>query len=309
MNRFAADLTVRLKPRGGDVRRSPQLTPNRRVQSRVAVLVHGYNVDLCSACRSYDHFHGKFEKWPAANRWSLIRFFWPGDAAWGPLRFAAYPFKPEMAKKSAESLVAALRRFRGPDGKRTEVTFIGHSLGCRVVVEALQLLVDLETSDQANDLPRIREVCLMAAAVPERVLGKKGDLRQACTRAKHTVVLFSPNDKVLRWAFPAGQAAAYFLGEKSMYRRAVGLYGEPAGISHYRRRLFTKPGKGAGHGDYWSSATAAEDVARYLGDAVRNEIPTQDLESHELTGRAPPQARRIGQRRSLTGFDGLCSSC
>ena len=309
MRSFAADVTIRVKPRGGPVRDSARTRPRQTVQSHVVMLVHGYNVDLCAACRSYTDFQRSFAKWPAARRWPLVRVFWPGDAAWGPFKIAAYPFKPQTAKDSADRLVTVLRKLRGPRGRQVQVSLVGHSLGCRVVLEALDRLTRMAREDPSASLPQIHAVCLMAAAVPVHEVDKDGSLHETCKDAKHTLFLYSPDDLVLRFAFPLGQTGARLFGERNVYLRAVGLHGKPERFPTYRRRVFKQPGKGAGHGDYWSSRIAAEDVARYLGDAVAHRVPARTLERHALAERT--LSRWQVDRRQPTGTlaGGLCDGC
>jgi pimeloyl-ACP methyl ester carboxylesterase len=86
-----------------------------------------------------------------------------------------------------------------------EVDFIGHSLGCRVILETLNIL-----RDKARF--RVRHICLMAPAVPSEMLEPDGiyyDLLQSLsTDGTQVRVLRSMHDEVLHFAFPAGQAMA-----------------------------------------------------------------------------------------------------
>ena len=310
-----ADVSVRLRRKGGRIRRFADSRPKRSTQHRALLLVHGFNVSQCGACRAYEPFLGNFDRWPASRRWPVTRVFWPGDANWGPgLKALAYPLKPKAAEESARSLADFLRTLVGPNGGPAELALVGHSLGCRLVLELLLQLKGSARPSEGPPLPRVQMICLMAAAVPVHMLIDHGALRPAAGQARRVLFLYSPRDRILRWVFPMGQWAAGLRGAGEASRQAVGLHGEPRKLADRRRRVFKDDGRGrkksgAKHEDYWPSRQAAEDVARYLGDAVPHPLSVHAIDRHELA-----EARSLGEHRiatrslGRTGYS-FCDGC
>jgi hypothetical protein len=114
-----------------------------------------------------------------------------------------------------------------------------------------------------NTLPRIRSLCLMAAAVPAEMLepgGKFYDLLvQLGSEGTRIEVLHSDSDTVLHFAFPPGQAAAGS-GEASL--RALGRVGVTQTMPWAGSQLNGEDIPGAKHSDYWGhSGTAPSKVA------------------------------------------------
>src|SRR6185369_5317013 len=88
----------------------------------------------------------------------------------------------------------------------TEIIFVAHSLGCRVVLEALRELLDGRAPDAESH--RVPGVCLMAAAVPTFMVDGNARLAGAAMVPRASYVLHSRADMVLRFTFPSGQGAA-----------------------------------------------------------------------------------------------------
>ena len=90
----------------------------------------------------------------------MALFYWPGDALFN--RFASAPSYPVLigqAEKSGDKLADYIR-LHSNRTRPLRINFVGHSLGCRVVLQALSKLDGLTGV-------RIDRVLLMAAAVPE----------------------------------------------------------------------------------------------------------------------------------------------
>lgn len=274
------------KPAGSSQSRPPGWL---RTVGRAVLLIHGYNVLPDQAHESYRRFMSHLSGWPSGARWGAGRIVWPGALDWGMFSFLgvfSYPGKPQQARESGERLAKMLNQVRGPNGTRAEFSLIAHSLGCRVVVEMLR-----ESLRRAGPMaPKVRLVCLMAGAVPVKLLRKGQVLRPLRTQMRHLLVLYSPGDQVLRFGFSAGQTGARLFGERAVYWRALGLHGEPNDLTEHRYRHFVSRGKPAGHGHYWPSARAAEHVARYLGDWTPNRLPEHSVNGHVL----PPAREWIG---------------
>ena len=276
------ELYLRTKAEGGGLA-SPASFRGRldeRARTRCLVLVHGFNNSDVEAAQSYHGYRNRQVELTGLAREAIEKFFadafWPGDADWGRWDWAdalAYPAAVKVAPLAAKELVALLRSM--PNLER--VSFIGHSLGCRVVMEALALLVE-------RPVPVIDAVCLMAAAVPAEMLEPRGRffplMERLRANATRVYVLHSTRDVVLQRAFPPGQRAA-----REASNRALGRVGPSPVMPGFGGNLTDSVAAGAGHGDYWGhKRTAASDEAtsksgRFLGLA--------------------PVAREVGEARGL----------
>src|SRR5687767_48640 len=173
------------------------------------VLVHGFNNSDGGAAAAYFAFRnaekGIFN--PGDPDVFERRFgdtFWPGDADWSffdKLDFLIYPKAVHTAVHAAAELDRLLAKM--PNLER--VDFIGHSLGCRVILETLVLL-------RRRTLPMIGRVLLMAAAVPAEMLERGGRffnlMMELWVEGIEVRVLHSTADKTLHFAFPPGQSLA-----------------------------------------------------------------------------------------------------
>jgi pimeloyl-ACP methyl ester carboxylesterase len=203
--------------------------------------VHGFNNHYGEAATAFQGFRDQqYRRDPSLPSPTLETVLadahWPGDAAWGAadlVDFFVYPFAVGTARKAGPILADFLGRMPNLE----IVHFIGHSLGCRVVLETILALAAR---------PQVGRVCLMAAAVPVFQVEWGGRLESAMVRAQQVLVLYSGSDIVLTGAFPPGQFAA---------GRGEGV--RPVALGHERPPP-TVAGtvdaieiSGAGHGDYW----------------------------------------------------------
>ena len=235
------ELSARAEPIGGDIAVNT-IPPLLVGESRLTILIHGFNNDTDQATRSFRRFlrATDLREHPlAAGR--ICLFFWPGDHGW-------YRYSSEIAraKRAAEVLRDYLRDIAA--GGRIEVSLVCHSLGNRVALELAALC--LEPGAPVVDMPR---ACLMAAAVPVELVGPTGDLRPAVERIERRHVLFSETDEALGLAFLIGQIPAD--GDTV---DAIGKRGEPAGL--WTEAVDMTP---YAHGDYWWEEESASQ-ARYL---------------------------------------------
>lgn len=275
------DLSVRGRPVGGPVARDVTPPPERLplVSSRLVLLIHGYNNTEADARSSYDTFLKTIDLPGNALVGLVCAFFWPGDAAWGGLSGLSYPIEIGTARDAAGALHRFLARLRAPGGWPIEVVLVGHSLGCRLVLELASRFV---SAGRPGSL-RYRAACLMAAAVPVPLM--ESALRPAAVAIERTVVLHSTRDTVLRFAFPIGETAA---GE-GFFPRAVGRYGEPrTGLWSERAEM-----QGYEHGDYWARRESAEAVAGLLGLTV----PRRPAAASLVPARGLPLPGGIASRR------------
>lgn len=278
---------------------------------RVILLVHGFNNNTDEANESFFtmrqnfdlclHNNGVDEAVRKRFQEEIWELYWPGyigpehSAGWWAKRFysteTALAYSLQVAKASArvpESLAKYLRA-RRPSG----VFFIGHSLGCRVVLETIAKLSDAPVP--------VLGFILMAAAVPMHHLFENGSLRRAVARGRHRYCLFSTADTVLGITFPPGQILAQD-GPLYAIPVATGFTGWPAAA--YTVRTHT----GFGHGDYWKEGLAggrhaysnllasvlgivtdaeltAASIATYSRSQLGLLLPVRTLPSRTLPGR------------------------
>jgi pimeloyl-ACP methyl ester carboxylesterase len=268
------ELTFRDKREGGGVRVPGNFGGRVEAQGRhtCVVLVHGFNNNDGEAAAAYDGFRQRHIEQLGADLTDLNRrlgdAFWPGDASWGFFDFfdfGVYPTAVGNARRTAAELREMLLRMPN----LLEVDFIGHSLGSRLILETL------EQFRAHGDGPRIRRVCLMAAAVPMEMVepgGKYFDLlNKLAIDGTEILVLHSRQDKVLHLAFGAGQAMA---GPDERSSRALGRYGPHPLMPGYGGTMRDRPMSGANHGDYWGhsnndvSRQASSEAGRFLGLGV-----------------------------------------
>ena len=265
------------------------------------VLVHGFNNSDSGAATAYFAFR-KSERAlfssvdPDAFEALFGDTFWPGDAQWGffdKLDFLIYPTAVHTAVDAAKDLEAMLLKL--PNLER--VDFIGHSLGCRVVLETLNLL-------RQRALPKIGRVVLMAAAVPSEMLERGGRffdlLMQLWSEGVEVRVLHSLDDKVLHWAFPPGQSLA---GRSEASERALGRYGPSVMMPGWNATLKGVTIAGADHSDYWGDGAAAPSKlsTTEAGNFLRLGELRRDLSTpREVSSVAPaPPARELRDGRAL----------
>lgn len=278
--------------RGGPVRARVEDANDLRTSEcrHLLILVHGFNNTRSAAQNSYELMLAGLEEHFAASRSApdaVALFHWPGNAAvglWGLADFAGYPVDVDRARKSAECLAEYLGRLPQAAGApgSFKITFIGHSLGCRLICELLEKLDDAVNAT-------VELASLMAPAVPVQLVDELGDLRRSVAGPRRILKFFSDRDTVLGYAFPSGQLAAYLGGtEPALYSEAVGYYGNPTAMG------IPCPSRNR-HGEYWGDRSAA---AKYVAaiDPTFYRLPAP----RELGGRALPSGAGLADR-ALSG--------
>jgi pimeloyl-ACP methyl ester carboxylesterase len=297
MSRLGGDISLRESAKGGDVSEHVRIDPSHWMEhyTRIVILVHGYNNNFCAGCRSYADFLKRVpERFPKVGR-----LFWPGDITPAIISGASYSWQIETAKECGRKLATFLAQLASRRSVPIEVSFVGHSLGCRVVLETLKAAEGMPV------WPEVRAICLMAAAVPVGLVEPDAELEEASQWVDHRLVLFSPSDRILRLAFPLGQTLAYFIGkEDRIYLSAVGLKGMP---ESYR----TTPGhmEGNGHSDYWSDRRIFRYIAPVMGIAVEHTVEPRWLPGHDAPAPVEPLIRRTPERRIAPAWRSDCESC
>jgi hypothetical protein len=260
------------------------------------VLIHGYNNADSEAAESYLRFRERQREineppTPTTLDEYFGDAFWPGDADWWGWFDAAdalvYPISVRNARQAAGELATLLLRM--PNLER--VSFIAHSLGCRVTLETLLAL-------RERSLPRVERVVLMAAAVPSEMLEPGGRffdlLAELQASGTQLYVLHSMQDQVLHRAFPIGQK---FAGPGEESSRALGRFGATAMMPGFGGGLSDDLIEGAAHSHYWghvrnaASLKATELAAMFLElGALGRELgvprvvgaPAEELESRSI---------------------------
>lgn len=251
---------------------------------RAVLLVHGFNNNVDEARAAYRQFRAHLPQ----GTWRLGEVQWPGDADFGFLQwfdFLSYPTEIPDAEHSADRLAKFLVRLARAN-PTLELTLVGHSLGCRLILEML----DRFAGGASNPVPAIRHILLMAAAVPVALSEPGKRLQKAGSRAHERLVLFSPADLVLGLAFPAGQLAARVLKyEDAVYFEAVGLHGHPESFASETPLQAC----GNGHSDYWKDERAAAYLAQKLGAAVSHRLNARCLPKHQTPAAKEPASNAL----------------
>lgn len=258
-------------------------------QRELLVLVHGFNNHEQEAIESYACTRRRQKSRITAPPLQqaldhmLGDAFWPGDAKWkGKLDWADFLHYPAAIGTACVVGRALADHLRGRSDVLT-VHFLAHSLGCRVVLEAIRQFA-------LDGGPKVGKVCLMAAAVPTYMTCPGGDLYGALTLPEALRVLFSPADEVLMTAFAPGQ----MLAGEGLLPTAVGRYGDiPLHTGVIERDHIA----GARHADYWGGS---DNLASSLSEVSVAEFFRFDgLVTRSLRQRPMPPARPDLSRREV----------
>jgi pimeloyl-ACP methyl ester carboxylesterase len=247
-------------------------SPNGR--RRIYLLVHGFNNTSDQADKSYTAFRERLETVIGPKLTEEIwEFYWPGYE-----ENYAQILTVRTGRKPASPLVTAFFYYKQvpkairygkllgdyilqlhTELQETEVILIGHSLGCRLILEAVTHI------QQRAPRWKVPAILLMAAAVPESAVELGGALRAGVEFCPYRFALFSHRDWVLWGCFPAGQLLA---GDGGPTPKAVGWRGGPEGCwtGRQRTQLF--------HGEYWDNEVTTPNVARLFGKATPHRLPS-----------------------------------
>jgi hypothetical protein len=263
-------LDLRSDPQGGAVvpaRLTSGTLDDLRQCKRVVFMVHGFNVDRTDGTAELTALGASL---PAVGNGAAVAVLWPGDSAIGPL---SYPFETSKADDSAVELAT----FIGDNlPQQPTISFIGHSLGCRVVMQTLR---QLWTKGIA-----VSQVCVMAAAVDNDSLGAAAEYFGAAQFASRVGVLWSPSDRVLEFAYPLGNLLSAFIHWTETSDAALGYIGprhsdSPPGAPPAEVQSVGIPaGAGVDHGDYLPDAAGTlsdkqKAAARFANSMLAGDSP------------------------------------
>ena len=168
---------------------------------------HGFHVNRADGIANLGHWTEWLELGPNGL---FVGVLWPGDARWLP--FIDYPIEGNEAIKSGQLLAQyLLANFKAV----ASLSFVSHSLGARVVLEAIRGL---------KGLNKLKTGTFMAAAVDDTCLSD--EYQDAAGQMQKISVLASACDDVLKWAFPAGNLASGLVTRGDPYwHGALGRFG------------------------------------------------------------------------------------
>lgn len=253
-------LNFRTKSVGGAVNPNPQLydglgdraqpgwtlIPSARLKATFAgksVLfgVHGFNVNQSSGAVSL----GLLGHYLALSGTDLfVAVLWPGDSV---IPVVDYPFEGNVAMDCGQRLAAFCSDFCST---AQSISFVSHSLGARLVLEAV-----------SNLSRKASTVCLTAAAVNRDCL--TAEYAAAASNAEQISILASREDKVLKLAFPIGDPLSLLLhADHTPFQIALGSEGPPTPAPALVRPPWqisdSEPQGDYDHGDYLPPATPSK---------------------------------------------------
>ena len=249
MTRF---LNFRTRPVGGAVNPNPQLydglgdsaqpgwslIPPTQLRSSfsgksVLFAVHGFNVTQASGAVSL----GLLDYYLALTApGMLVGVLWPGDSV---IPIVDYPFEGGVAIDCGKRLA---KFCNDVCDSASAISFLSHSLGARLVLEAVSNLVR-----------KAHSVCLTAAAVNSDCL--MAEYASAAQNCEQISILASREDMVLKLAFSVGDPFADLLhNDHTPFQAALGSQGPSAPAPpqvHSPWQINDSGGDGDyGHSDY-----------------------------------------------------------
>ncbi|WP_457103552.1 alpha/beta hydrolase [Mesorhizobium sp. URHB0026] len=175
----------------------------------VLFAVHGFNVSFKQGACALGRLEAALDL-PASCQ--FIAVLWPGDS-WLPVM--NYPFEGSTSIDCGRRLASFCNRtLTGA----ASVSFVSHSLGARLALEATRKLER-----------KVRSVCLTAAAINDDCL--TSEYAGAFANSTVVSVLASHRDLVLKLAFPIGDPVADVLHlDHKPFQSALGYGGPPESI-------------------------------------------------------------------------------
>ena len=216
---------------------------------------HGFNVSMQKGAAALGTLDGYLALTPPDL---FLGMLWPGDA-WLPI--VDYPFEGNVALDCGRRLAAFCDTACG--GARS-LSFVSHSLGARLVLEAV---ADLAREAQS--------VCVTAAAINRDCL--TAEYADAAANTARVYVLASRGDHVLRIAFRLGDPIADLLhDDHSPFQPALGYSGPPTPTPPRVTPAQIPDAAGYDHGDYLPSAGDDKwpKVADFMKRTFLGEKPT-----------------------------------
>lgn len=201
----------------------------------VLFATHGFNVNMAAGICAL----GRLEATLALPSTALfVGVLWPGDW-WIPV--INYPFEGETTIDCGTKLADFCNRRLGA---AASLSFASHSLGARVILEAIRRLST-----------KARSACIMAGAVNDDCLAE--EYSGSLDNCEMISVLASKHDMTLKCAFPIGDPIADLLHlDHKPFAAALGYAGPPAPIGATRPPWQTPDAPPYDHGDYLPPSAA-----------------------------------------------------
>lgn len=216
--------------------------------------VHGFNVSYADGASRMGYLERALTLPPSGL---FLGVLWPGDF-WLPV--VNYPFEGQDAMQCGRLLAAFCDRWLGP---ARSVAFISHSLGGRLVLEAIKRMTR-----------KVRVACLTAAAVDRNCL-TTSQYAAALANAERVYILSSAQDTVLRLAYPAGDFVADILyGGDSAFAAALGLRGPAPDAGATVTASQIPDDLHCNHGDYLPPGGRSDKTTLYMREILAGGRPT-----------------------------------
>jgi Alpha/beta hydrolase of unknown function (DUF900) len=205
----------------------------------VFLMAHGYHVDRKDGIQSLTQWKSKLE---IDARPVFIGVLWPGDCVL-PI-FIDYVWEGSEAEKSGTMLGEFVR---DNFGFAASLTFASHSLGARVVLQAIQTLADSD---------RVRNLILLAAAIEDDTL--LHEFNNAAKKVDRVSIVYSFEDHVLQLAYPAGNLIGGLIerGDPNV-KAALGRLGPSSPMANIVPNLRLPSFWEYGHSDYMTTNSVA----------------------------------------------------
>jgi esterase/lipase superfamily enzyme len=261
---------------------------SRRDPHHILLLVHGYNNSHDAAETSYqlfvDNMRKAFGERTSSAPDTIAKFHWPGDESTMLGTTVGYPLDIRHARDAAQRLAIYLARLPVPgSGASRRITIVGHSMGCRLILEALGQV-------SATSVPSIAIVGLMAAASPVDFVRRNGRLFRTGNPPRRMVKFFSEQDLVLQVGFPLGQWLAFqWQIEDDNYVEAIGRFGHPDEFGSPQRTR-------NGHSDYWGDQKIVTFLVQQIDATTRTQLAAAETPSRGLQPASKLAARGLATR-------------
>ncbi|WP_148685665.1 DUF726 domain-containing protein [Candidatus Nitrosocosmicus hydrocola] len=141
----------------------PLLDPknlSKTCPEEVVIVVHGWSLNEDKAQERFDRVKLSLEN-NTYNNISLVGFSWASDSPWVAAKFVA----KENGPKLADFISGLMNACKSQPNKEMDIHLIGHSLGARVILSALDSL-DKNISWESNGF-NLSSVHIMGAAVDD----------------------------------------------------------------------------------------------------------------------------------------------
>lgn len=253
-----------------------------RNKTDLVIFVHGFNNDEAKALLSFDRCKDVLQRQYGVPHTAFedraVMFYWPGDQSpHRPVSTLGYFRQVSKALKVGRRLAAFLNN-HAQSVPRLKLTFIAHSLGCRVVLETASKLRHCANIELAA-------AYLLAAAVPVSLCQPDADGHGAYpSRATNVeIAIYSEADTALRHWFPIGQTLAR---DGGFMPEAVGRYGRPrderrdSSAQRWTHTVKTV----LGHGEYWIEPESLDVVVSAFGRVQPWALPKRVFDELQLAG-------------------------